>query len=96
MVTVTLSASLVALMPERADARRTRYSMTIDSDTWDGVVSEISTRFRRLADHLFDESGSLRPGLLVAVNDDVILHVTDPPQVRPGDEIFLFTQIAGG
>jgi molybdopterin converting factor small subunit len=97
MVTLTLSAPLAALLPENKNNRRNgRCSITIDANNWTEAVNEIHLKFERLASHMFDESSQLRPGLLVAVNDDVNSHGDDYPRINPGDEVFLFTQIAGG
>lgn len=97
MVTLTLSASLAALLPERKNNRRNGcYSITVDANSWPEAVNEIRLNFQDLASHVFDESGQLRPGLLVAVNDDVSSHGDDYPRIKPGDEVFLFAQIAGG
>jgi molybdopterin converting factor small subunit len=97
MVTLTLSASLAALLPEHDNSSKNgRHSITVDADCWTEVVNETRVKFQRLASHVFDESGQLRPGLLAAVNDDVSSYADDYPPIKPGDEIFLFVQIAGG
>jgi sulfur transfer ThiS family protein len=59
-------------------------------------VEQINSRFQRLGDHVFDDEGRLRPGLLVAINDEVTSRRDRTPRIAPGDEVFLFTQIAGG
>ena len=97
MVTLTLSASLAALLPEHSNTSRNgRYSITVDANSWQETVDEIRVKFHRLANHMFDESGQPRPGLLVAVNDRVSSHGDGQPRIEAGDEVFLFAQIAGG
>ena len=97
MVTLTLSASLAALLPEHESSRKNgSYSIMIEANSWTETVNEIRLKFQRVAGHVFDESGQLRSGLLAAVNDYVSAHGDGCPQVKPGDEVFLFAQIAGG
>jgi hypothetical protein len=97
MITLTLAASLASLLPEHGDnARSGRRSITIDANNWPETVDQIRHRFAQLANHVFDESGQLRSGLLIAVNDEVTSRSDGPPQITPNNEVFLFTQIAGG
>jgi len=97
MVTLTLSASLAALLPEhKNNGRNRRYSITVDANSWTEVVNQVQLKFQCLANHVFDQSGQLQPGLLAAVNDDVNSRGDGYPLIKPGDEVFLFAQIAGG
>lgn len=97
MIILTLSAPLATLLPEQeSNDRHRRQSIRIDANSWTDAVSEISRRFQRLANHVFDESGQLRRGFLAAINDNVSSRSDGPPRIDPGDEIFLFAQIAGG
>lgn len=97
MITLTLSASLAALLPDHNYKGENRHcSIKVNANNWAEVVAEIRLKFQRLASHVFDESGQLRPGLLAAVNDDVNARGDGDPLIGPGAEVFLFVQIAGG
>jgi molybdopterin converting factor small subunit len=97
MVSLTLATSLAALVPADPDgAMSARRSITLDADSWPEAVTEIRLRFGRLATHVFDAAGGLRPGLIAAVNAEVCPQSGDHPRIKHGDEVFLFAQIAGG
>ena len=44
---------------------------------------------------MFDESGNLRPSMIILVNGSTI-KTNKPPELHDGDEIALLTPIAGG
>ncbi|WP_026360893.1 MoaD/ThiS family protein [Amycolatopsis nigrescens] len=97
MVTFTLAASLAGFLPERERAGMPAHcSLTIDANNWPEAVAQLRSRCERLGEHVFDGAGRLRPGFLVAVNDVVASRREGPGRLRPGDELFLFAQIAGG
>lgn len=103
MLTLTLTASLAALLPAEPavpggpgspDGRHGR-TVVIDAEDWAGTVQQIRARFPRLADRVLTPADEVRIGFLVAVND-VVGAPGERPRVRAGDEVFLFAQIAGG
>jgi molybdopterin converting factor small subunit len=98
VVTVTLAASLASYLPEdeAAPDPAGHRSVTLPAETWTETVREIRARYRRLGEHMFEESGKLRSGLLVAVNDQLDRHQHGLHSIRGGDNIFVFAQIAGG
>jgi hypothetical protein len=97
MIKLTLAAGLAAMLPKDDETQqRGRRTVTIEANSWSETVEQINRRFRRLGDHVFDDEGRLRPGLLIAVNDKVTSRRDGIPHIGPGDEVFLFTQIAGG
>ncbi|MBF6170090.1 MoaD/ThiS family protein [Nocardia blacklockiae] len=99
MVVVTLATSLVTYLndaDEGAASPTDSRSITVTADSWLGLVQEISLRFDRLAKHLFDEDGRLRRGFLLAVNDEIYRRPDRLACLRNGDQLFVFTQIAGG
>ncbi|SDP40256.1 MoaD/ThiS family protein [Lentzea jiangxiensis] len=95
MVTMTLAASLATYLSDGAGSPGHR-SLTLDAETWPETVREIRQRHQRLGHHLFEESGRLRSGFLVAVNDEVSRRPEGPTHLRSGDHVYLFVQIAGG
>jgi molybdopterin converting factor small subunit len=98
VVTVTLAASLATYLPEDpiGPCPAGHRSVTLAAESWPDTVQELRSRFDRLGEHLFEESGRLRSGFLVAVNDQLIRHEDGPRDVRSGDKVYLFAQIAGG
>jgi molybdopterin converting factor small subunit len=98
VVTVTLASSLASYLPDDGVAPHSagHRSVTLVAESWSETVREIRARYSRLGEHLFEESGQLRSGLLVAVNDQLDHHKDGPRGIQPGDSIFLFAQIAGG
>jgi hypothetical protein len=96
VITVTLSASLATYLSGHDTTPTGQRSFVLAAANWTDTVHEIRSRFSRLGDHLFEESGWLRSGLLAAVNDVVGHHADGPPDMHSGDHLFLFTQIAGG
>lgn len=96
MITLKLSVSLSNLLPPQEHGGTAgRPTIEFETTNWPETAEEIARRFERLANHIFDTSGGLRPGLLVAVND-VVSKPGRPPEVGQGDEIYLFQQMAGG
>jgi molybdopterin converting factor small subunit len=93
VVTLTLPASLAALLPEGAS--QGGRSVPVDADDWQQLTREIRIRFPRLAGRVLTESGDVRTGFLVAVND-ALGDPDQPPDLHAGDEVFLIPQIAGG
>ena len=91
---VTLAASLAAYLPQHSGDGH--HSVTLKAETWPEAVRELRSRFDRLGRHLFEDSGRLRSGFLVAVNEQVDHGEDGPRHVRSGDELFVFAQIAGG
>lgn len=95
MVTMTLAASLAPYLSDGAEVPESR-SLTLDAESWPETVREIRQRHQKLSRHLFEESGRLRSGFLVAINDEVSRHPEGPTHLRSGDHVYLFVQIAGG
>ncbi|NUT49477.1 MAG: MoaD/ThiS family protein [Saccharothrix sp.] len=95
MVDVTLGASLAGYLPD-GDESSGRRSVALAADTWPDTVREIRSRFEKLGERLFDESGRLRSGFVVAVNDEVSRGPDGPRLLGPGDRLYVFAQIAGG
>jgi hypothetical protein len=97
MLKLTLSASLLSLLPEsdRAEVGN-RHTLSVDAGSWPEAVTQLQNRFPRLAAHVLDPSGRVKRGFVVAVNDRITSVNEQPPEISPGDDIFLFTQIAGG
>jgi molybdopterin converting factor small subunit len=93
MLTLAMSAPLAALLTDPDADHGLIRPVRIDADDWAGAVAEIRARFPRLAARVFTDAGRVRPGFLVAVNEQV---AGDAPDVHPGDEVFLLVQIAGG
>lgn len=97
MVSVTLASSLAAYLPaDNGAGSGGRRTITVSAETWPETVQEIRTRYRRLGDHLFESSGKLRAGFLVAINDEVDRRPDRISRLGTGDSVFVFTQIAGG
>lgn len=97
MIIVTLASSLAAYLPgDGGGSAGGHRSITLAAETWSDTVHEIRSQFDLLGKHLFDPAGKLRAGFLVAVNDEVSRRPDGPAQVRSGDHLFLFTQMAGG
>lgn len=97
MIKLTLSASLARMLPPSVHSGNSaRATLDVDVNDWAALVEDIGGRFTALADHTFDTSGRLRSGLLVAVNDEIVAGVSRRPVVKHGDDVYLFTQIAGG
>ncbi|KOX16374.1 hypothetical protein ADK67_40160 [Saccharothrix sp. NRRL B-16348] len=71
-------------------------SVALTASTWPETVREIRSRFEKLGERLFDESGRLRTGFVVAVNDEIVRGPDGPRLLGPGDRLYLFAQIAGG
>jgi hypothetical protein len=95
MVMVKLSASLAALLPEQT-RQSTRSAIEVDAANWPETTQQIALRFQRLARHVFTETGQLRSGLLMALNDEIIKPGSEIPRLEQTDEVYLFQQIAGG
>lgn len=95
MVMVRLSASLAALLPEQP-GRSTRRTIEVDAANWPETTHQIALRFQRLARHVFTDTGQLRSGLLMAVNNEIIRPGDEIPWLEQTDEVYLFQQIAGG
>jgi hypothetical protein len=95
VLTLTISASLSALVGSAAGNNSIR-SVQIEADDWTMAVAAIRAQFPRLAERVFTDTGRIRPGFLVAVNDVVSSCGEEVPDIRPGDEVFMFVQIAGG
>ncbi|MET9489772.1 MoaD/ThiS family protein [Nocardia sp. NPDC006630] len=99
MVVVTLAASLVTYLDEVDDLGSPPTecrSITCTADSWLVLVNQIRARFDRLAKHLFDESGRLRAGFLLALNDEIYRRPDRLTGLHAGDQLFVFAQIAGG
>lgn len=97
MIKLTLAAGLAAMLPaDEGIVKRGRRVLTVEANDWAELVAQISRRFTALSNHVFDEESQLRSGMLIAVNDEVTSRRHGTPQISPGDEVFLFTQIAGG
>lgn len=98
MISVTLASSLAAHLPADGGAARSggHRTVVLDADTWPDAVAEMRTRFSRLSDYLFDESGGLRSGFLVAVNDENVGNSAGLRNLRSGDKVLLLAQMAGG
>jgi hypothetical protein len=96
MIILRLSASLSSLLPaQEHDKGARRTAIDVDATNWSETANEILRRFERLAAHMFEVTGRLRPGVLVAVND-VVTAPGRVPHVSQGDEVYLFQQMAGG
>jgi hypothetical protein len=97
MLTLTLTAALFSLLPEheRVNAGPGR-EVSVDASNWSETVAQIQARFPRLAARVLDGSGAVKPGFLIAVNNQVPSSNAELPDVTKGDEVFLFAQIAGG
>ena len=97
MVTLTLSASLFALLPdpEQHVAERRR-SVRLNATSWEDAVLEIRRRFASLAARVFTESGVPARGFVVVVNDDVVRLERESIVLKDGDELCLLAALAGG
>jgi hypothetical protein len=92
MVKLTLASSLCGLVDGVDSAR----SVAIAADCWPEAVDEIRACHPRLAARVLHDDGHLRQGFLVAVNGVMKTTGDLAVEVGPGDEVFLFVQIAGG
>lgn len=96
MLSLTLSAPLAALVPEREQAGTgTRYATSLEASSWAEATAEIRHRFPVLAERVLAQDGTVCGGFVLVVNDEVAPRGSIP-QVRQGDELALIAQIAGG
>ena len=96
MITVTFSASLAGMLPRPEGGVARARSIEVEADNWPDAVADLRERYASLTDHVFNESGGLRPGFLVAVGEEVRSGRDNLTDVAAGDVLYLFTQIAGG
>jgi class I fructose-bisphosphate aldolase len=97
MLTLTVAAPLAPLIttgPDTGDGRPGR-TVQLEGGDWAAATAEIRTRFPRLAERVLTDTGGVRPGFLLVVNDTVA-GSPEAPQVKAGDEVFLLVQVAGG
>ena len=97
MITLTLTAPLFELIahPDRQEAPRSR-SVYLGDGTWNEVARELRDRFPELAERVLTSDGTVAPGFLLVVNDQVIPRGTTPAELKIDDELYLIAQMAGG
>ena len=86
MTTVHLPAPLRDLVDGSGE-------LTIEADDVRGLVSELESRYPRLAGRVTDERGSLRPHVKIFVNGEVV-SMEDP--VGAADQVRIVPAISGG
>lgn len=69
----------------------------VEGATLRDALASLRERYPLLAVHLYDESGEVRPHVLIYYNDENIrwLERLDTP-IREGDEITIFQAVSGG
>jgi molybdopterin converting factor small subunit len=96
MAKLTLPAPLFALLPEQErQATRSPRSVALAAASWQELVDESRTRFPLLATHLFSDSGTMRAGFVLVLNDEIVPRGT-PVSLHANDEICIIPALAGG
>ena len=69
----------------------------LDASTVSELLSNLTTRFGGLKQHLFNEEGRLRSFVNVYVNDEDIRYLQkDQTPLKPGDTVSIIPSVAGG
>lgn len=64
------------------------------SKTVEEMVVEIAQRHEEAKEHLLDEGGKVREGIIILLNEESIEDLSQP--LKEGDEVFILLPIAGG
>jgi len=99
MVKLTLSASLARLLlrdNEPGQARSSRTTVTLDASNWSEMTEQIRERFPALAKQILNGGTEVLPGFVVVVNDEIVRRPDPRFALSPGDEMSVFTAVAGG
>jgi adenine phosphoribosyltransferase len=98
MATLTLSSTLVDLLPPDDPVRRpSRKSVLLQAGSWKEAASELRDRYPLLAERVLTPADTVAAGFILARKDEVLLQ-RDPVSLtlEPEDELFLIPQVAGG
>jgi sulfur carrier protein ThiS len=95
MINMTLSSSLVDLLPPGERPRSRPQAVPLSAGSWPEAVHEIRHRFPHLADRLLGDANAVQPGFVLVVNGEVVPR-RQQVALSSGDDIYVLAQIAGG
>ena len=98
-ISLTVPSHLAGLLfPDAgADARDRRpRSVRMEAASWTDVANDLRTRFPSLAERILDESGAVRPGFALVLNDQVLHEDCAAIDLSEGDEITVIPVMASG
>jgi molybdopterin converting factor small subunit len=96
MVRLTLSAPLATLLPEVSHVRSSRATVQVEASCWFELTEQLRERYPSLASRVLAGHVDVKPGFVVAVNDQVTSRPEPTFELMPGDEVYIFAAVAGG
>lgn len=97
MIRLALPSHLGSLIArDLEDVGRRPAIIRLLAHSWPDVVSEIRQHHPRLADRVLDDTGDIKPGFALVVNDSVIPDTRPDVDFADGDEVALVAVMAGG
>ncbi|MFN2593858.1 MAG: hypothetical protein ABR579_03090, partial [Actinomycetota bacterium] len=98
MATLTLSSTLVDLLPVDEQIRRSsRKTVRLQASSWKEAVGELRDRYPLLAAKVLTATDTVTRGFILACKDEVLSQGEAVAlRLAPEDELYLFPQVAGG
>lgn len=98
MATLTLSSTLVDLLPTDEQVRRPdRKTLLLHASSWKEAAGELRDRYPLLAARVLTPADTVAAGFILARKDEVLSQRDMAAlQLSPEDEFFLLPQVAGG
>jgi molybdopterin converting factor small subunit len=97
MVNLRLASHLVTLLPAaHRPSERNGIAASFRAGMWADVADQVRAELPGLAERVMTATGSIRPGFVLVVNDEVIRHPGPTLRLHEGDEICLIAALAGG
>lgn len=93
---VAVSLRVPGMLADCLEGRRS-VELRLRADTLDAALEAVRGRYPRLAAHVWDDGGAVRPHILVFHNDTAIrwMDRLDVP-IRGGDRISILQAVSGG
>ena len=97
MVTLVLPSYLISLLPDHAcQVKGTRRLVSLQAESWQAIVRELSERFPLLAKRVLLDGVSLAYGFVLVINDQIVRGDYAAMSLRNGDELAIIAAVAGG